>query len=115
MGSEFDLLACQVMGPHTASTSLYNAILRRRLQKGRSTVSTIFSNARPQIRVDEARTLPQEFYTDPDHFRREMEAIHFATWLAAGRTEQIKEAGDFFVCEVSNASIVVLRDESNVV
>ena len=78
-------------------------------------MSTIFSNARPQIRVDEARTLPQEFYTDPDHFRREMEAIHLATWLAAGRTEQIKEPGDFFVCEVSNASIVVLRDESNVV
>jgi len=78
-------------------------------------MSTIFSNTRPQIRADEARTLPQEFYTDPDHFRREMEAIHFATWLAAGRTEQIREPGDFFVCEVSNASIVVLRDESNVV
>ncbi len=45
-------------------------------------MSTIFSNTRPQIRADEARTLPQEFYTDPDHFRREMEAIHFATWLA---------------------------------
>ena len=49
---------------------------------------TTYINARPTVDVAEATTLPQEFYTDPDLFRREMETIHFDMWLAAGRAEQ---------------------------
>jgi Rieske 2Fe-2S family protein len=74
---------------------------------------TTYINARPTVDVAEATTLPQEFYTDPDLFRREMETIHFDMWLAAGRAEQLKQPGDFFVCEVANASVVVLRDDSS--
>ena len=76
-------------------------------------MSTSYRNARPTVVVTEATTLPQEFYSDPGLFRREMEAIHFDMWLAAGRTEQLRQPGDFFVCEVANASVVVLRDDSN--
>jgi len=65
------------------------------------------------VHVAEAVTLPQEFYTDPGIFRREMEAIHFDMWIAAGRTEQLKQPGDFFVCELAGASVVVLRDDSS--
>jgi glycine betaine catabolism A len=75
-------------------------------------MSTTYTNARPGIRIDQARTLPASFYTDPEYFRREIEAVHFDMWLAAGRTEQIRESGEFFVCEVGNASVVVLRDEN---
>ncbi len=74
-------------------------------------MSTTYANTRPAVRATDATTLPQEFYTDPEIFLREMEAIHFDTWLAAGRTEQLRNAGDFFVREVANASLIVLRDE----
>ena len=78
-------------------------------------MSPAYANSRPSVDVEHATTLPQEFYTDAELFRREMQAIHFEMWLAAGRTEQLKRAGDFLVCEVANASVIVLRDESNAI
>ncbi len=74
-------------------------------------MSATYTNTRPEIALSEATTLPQKYYTDHDHFRREMEAIHFDMWLCAGRTNQIPNAGDYFLREVANASIIIVRDE----
>ena len=76
-------------------------------------MATIYTNTRPSVSLSQASTLPAGFYTDGDLFRREMEAIHFDMWLAAGRTERIKHPGDFFVVDVASASVIILRDESN--
>jgi Rieske 2Fe-2S family protein len=57
-------------------------------------------------------TLPARFYTDPAHFRRELETIHYRAWLCAGRTEELPEAGSYFLRQVGEAGVVVLRDES---
>jgi Rieske 2Fe-2S family protein len=73
---------------------------------------TAYANSRPPVRVHEATTLPQEYYTDPGHFRREMEAIHFDMWLCAGRTGQIPNPGDYFVRQVANASVIIVRDDA---
>src|SRR5258706_12826184 len=54
-------------------------------------------------------TLPARFYTDPQHFAREMERIHFDMWLCAGRLEQIDSPGRYFVRRVGDASVIVLR------
>src|SRR6185503_17986289 len=86
---------------------------RKPLGAGSLGMPTTYTNARPAVDVTQAKTLPQEFYTDPGLFRREMEAIHFDMWLAAGRLEQLSQPGDFFVCEIANASVIVLRDESS--
>lgn len=43
------------------------------------------ANARPEPHVDEARTLPARYYTDPELFRRELAAIHHDMWLPASR------------------------------
>ena len=56
-------------------------------------------------------TLPARYYTDPEHFVREMERIHFDMWLCAGRLEQINTPGRYFVRRVGNASVIVLRSE----
>ncbi len=55
-------------------------------------MSNPYSNTRPEVAASEATTLPQRYYTDPDWFQREMEAIHFDMWLCAGRTSQISES-----------------------
>ena len=57
-------------------------------------------------------TLPGRYYTDPKLFRDEMERFFFQTWICAGRTEQIESAGDFFVREIGDESIIITRDES---
>ncbi len=74
-------------------------------------MSTLYSNMRPAIAASEAMTLPQRYYTDPDCFQREMEAIHFDMWLCAGRANQIPNPGNYFVRRVANASIIIVRDE----
>lgn len=70
-----------------------------------------YSNTRPELPLTDALTLPQRYYNDPEWFRREMETIHFAMWLCAGRTSRIPNAGDYFVRQVANASVIIMRDE----
>ena len=69
-----------------------------------------YVNTRPELDA-ELRTLPARCYTDPEHFRRELEAIYYDMWLAAGRTEQIPAAGSYFLRQVGSASVIILRDE----
>jgi glycine betaine catabolism A len=58
----------------------------------------------------ERKTLPGRYYTDPEGFRREMETFFFRMWVCAGRSEQIPDAGDYFVREVAGESVIVTRD-----
>jgi len=53
-------------------------------------------------------TLPARYYTDPEYFGRELDAVHFDMWLCAGRTEEVASPGQFFVRRIGNASVVVV-------
>ena len=70
----------------------------------------MYSNTRPPSYVT-ARTLPARYYTDPSWFRRELERIHYDMWLYAGRSERLGSAGAYFLVEVGDANVIVLRDE----
>jgi Rieske 2Fe-2S family protein len=74
-------------------------------------MSTSYSNTRPEVAVSNATTLPQRYYTDPAWFQLEMEAIHFDMWLCAGRASHIPSAGDYFLRQVANASVIITRDD----
>lgn len=74
-------------------------------------MSTTYTNSRPEVALSEATTLPQRYYTDPNVFQREMEAIHFDMWLCAGRAKQIPNPGDYFLRKAGNASVIIVRDE----
>jgi Rieske 2Fe-2S family protein len=69
---------------------------------------------RPGIKR-EAMTLPPKYYTDPDYFRLEMERVFFDIWLFAGRAEQIPESGSYFVVDLLDESVIVLRDGNDAV
>jgi Rieske 2Fe-2S family protein len=75
-------------------------------------VATTYDNARPDVRADEARTLPARFYTDPELFARELRAIHHDMWLHAGRTDQLAEPGSYFLVRFAGVNVIVLRDDS---
>jgi glycine betaine catabolism A len=55
------------------------------------------------------KTLPARYYTDPEVFRQELESFFCKTWICAGRSEQVANAGDFFQREVAGESILVTR------
>lgn len=55
-------------------------------------------------------TLPGRYYTDGAIFKQEMETFFFNKWICVGRTEQIRNVGDFFLREVAGESIIITRD-----
>ena len=73
-----------------------------------------YANTRPELSAG-ITTLPARYYTDPEHFRLELERIHCDMWLCAGRTEQLPEAGSYFVRRIGDASVIVLKDAQGAV
>jgi glycine betaine catabolism A len=60
-------------------------------------------------------SLPQPFYTDDAIFARDMEQVYRAHWLFAGHTTQIPNVGDYFLYNLGNDSVIVIRDEDGTV
>jgi glycine betaine catabolism A len=57
-------------------------------------------------------TLPARYYTDPEYFKEEFERFFFHLWIHAGRADQIREPGEYFVRNVGGESVVVTRSAS---
>jgi choline monooxygenase len=57
-----------------------------------------------------AATIPARLYNDPVYLELELERIFGRTWQLVGRTEQVRETGEFFTTEIGDEAIVVLRD-----
>src|SRR5918995_1382083 len=61
--------------------------------------------------IADGRTLPFDWYSDPDVLRLERERIFRHAWQYAGRTDQIADPGSFFTCDAGGVPIVVVRDK----
>jgi Rieske 2Fe-2S family protein len=59
-----------------------------------------------------AMTLEAKWYTSQDVFAHESERIFTRSWICAGRAEQLRATGDFFLADVDGESIIVTRDEN---
>lgn len=55
-------------------------------------------------------TLPSDWYFDPNHYFRELEAIWYRDWVCVGRQEDIPNPGDYFVAEVGTQRLIVTRN-----
>ena len=62
-----------------------------------------------------AHTLPGRYFTSPEIFSEELEKIFLQRWLCVGREAQIARPGQYFVQQIGNESVIVLRDRSGVV
>ena len=60
--------------------------------------------------IARASTIPARLYNDPVYLELERERVFAHTWQLVGRTEQVREHGQFFTADVGNDAIVVLRD-----
>ena len=54
-------------------------------------------------------TLLREFYSDPAIFARDLERIHLRHWLCVGHESRISKPGDWFVFELANESLIIVR------
>jgi glycine betaine catabolism A len=61
-----------------------------------------------------AFTLAGHYYTSAATFQREIQRIFYNHWLCVGRSEQILESGDYFLAQIAEDSLIVLRDPEGV-
>lgn len=61
----------------------------------------------------EAFTLSGHYYTAPEIFYQETQRIFYNHWLCVGRSEQIPEPGDYFLTQVGEENLIVLRDSQS--
>lgn len=57
-------------------------------------------------------SLPQEFYTDPEIFEFDVEAIHSRCWLFVGLEAEIPLPGSYLAMSIGRSPIVVVRDQN---
>ena len=62
-----------------------------------------------------ATTLEQRYFISREVFAEEQAAIFGKQWICVGHQSQIADAGDYFVREVSDESLIVLRDQKGVI
>ncbi|GGN34796.1 (2Fe-2S)-binding protein [Streptomyces kronopolitis] len=58
-------------------------------------------------------TLPGPDYHDPAVYALDREAIFFRSWICVGRTEDVREAGQWITADVAGESILVTRDQED--
>ena len=63
-----------------------------------------------QASIREALTLSGHYYTAPEIFDRETRHIFYSHWLCVGRSEQLAEAGDYFLAQVCEQNLIIVRD-----
>ena len=51
--------------------------------------------------IVDGRTLPFDWYSNPDVLRLERERIFRSAWQYAGRADQVAEPGSFFTCDAA--------------
>ncbi len=71
------------------------------------------SPANRSMRSGPTFTLPARYYTDPDHYRREVEGIFCNRWIAVGRSEQVASPGEYFNVEIGGESLLVTRGKDH--
>jgi Rieske 2Fe-2S family protein len=56
------------------------------------------------------KTLPARYYTDAEVFRQEMDTFFGQMWFCSGRSDEIPDAGSYYLCDVAGESVIVTRD-----
>ena len=64
----------------------------------------------------EGYAMAREFYRDPDIYERDIERIFMNSWLYAGHQSEIPRVGDWFLFDLADESVIIMRsteDEIN--
>jgi phenylpropionate dioxygenase-like ring-hydroxylating dioxygenase large terminal subunit len=59
--------------------------------------------------------LLREFYADPPIFARDLSTIHMKHWLCVGHASRIPNPGDWFVFDIAEESLILVRGRDGVV
>ena len=60
-------------------------------------------------------TLDQSFYTDENIFKLDLENFFYKQWVFVGHVSRIPNVGDYFLFNIGNESIIIIRDRENII
>ena len=60
-------------------------------------------------------SLDQQFYADEIIFKLDLENFFFKQWIFVGHVSRIPNIGDYFLLNVGNESIIIIRDLNNII
>ena len=60
-------------------------------------------------------SLDQQFYVDEMIFKLDLENFFFKQWIFVGHISRIPTIGDYFLLNVGNESIIMIRDLNNII
>lgn len=83
-----------------------------KLLNGLPAASVLANNLKP---LDQARTLPAEFYTSRQIFDLEMARLFQKMWLPVCRTEDLSDPGDYLTREIGSERVLVLRGQDKTI
>jgi choline monooxygenase len=78
------------------------------------TLAAIIDQYRPELPLEEARTIPASWYIDPRILELEQRTTFAETWQYACRLDQVREPGEFVTFELAGEPIVVVRGSDGV-
>ena len=61
------------------------------------------------ILCEDSKTLPGRYFTSMEIYRQEIEKIFYNSWLCLGRSARIQEPGAYFLDQIGEESVIVLR------
>jgi choline monooxygenase len=68
----------------------------------------------PDLPLEKAHTIPSAWYFDPDLYAAECRTVFGASWLAAGRADQVAAPGSYLTAEIAGEPVLVVRDQDGV-
>ncbi|MCM3903230.1 MAG: aromatic ring-hydroxylating dioxygenase subunit alpha [Pyrinomonadaceae bacterium] len=69
----------------------------------------IIDSYNPKAPLEEALTIPAQWYTDQNLYNLELQTVFNNSWQLAGRVDQLREPGQYVTSEIAGEPIVVVR------
>ena len=65
------------------------------------------------VPFEQARAMPPSVYTSEVFLKRELETVFSEDWVCVGRSDALKEPGDYLTYTLAGQPVIVLRDKDN--
>jgi len=63
------------------------------------------------VDYEHASSMPADYYVSEEFLQLEIEQLFYRQWICLGRQEEIPDSGDYFVAELINESVLIVRDK----
>ena len=75
------------------------------------TLQSLLAEFDPELPLEQAKTIPNTWYTSPEVARLEREAVFARSWQMVGRREQVAAPGAFLTANIDGEPLVIVRGE----